>query len=192
MIGTETRAIATQRFEGLGLKVSFGRNVEVCDEFVSSPIEGRISDLHDGFRDPGVKAILTVIGGYNSNQLLPYIDWDLIAANPKIICGYSDITALTCSILAKTGLITYSGPHYTTFGMREHFTQTLEWFTAALMSDSPSVVEPAETWTDDAWYLDQQNRRIDRNDGFWVMQEGTAEGRLIGGNLCTLNLLQGT
>lgn len=192
MIGAQIREIAAQRFAELELRLSFGRNVEVCDEFASSPVEYRIADLHDAFSDSGVKAILTVIGGYNSNQLLPYIDWDLIAANPKIFCGYSDITALTCSIWAKTGLITYAGPHYSTFGMQEHLDQTLRWFSAALLSEDRISLEPAKTWTDDAWYLDQRHRTIEPNDGYWVMSDGIAEGRLLGGNLCTLNLLQGT
>lgn len=192
IIGAETQTIAKQRFTELGLKLSFGTHVEECDDFGSSPIESRIADLHEAFADSKVKAILSVIGGYNTNQLLPFIDWALIEANPKILCGYSDITALTCSIYAKTGLITYSGPHYSTFGMREHFDQTLEWFTAAFMAGGPFVVEPAATWTDDAWYLDQSNRDIKPNEGVWVMAEGQAEGVLVGGNLCTLNLLHGT
>ncbi len=188
----DRRDVRAQRFDNLGLRLSFGDHVEVCDEFASSSIEQRVSDLHDAFRDPGVAAILTAIGGYNSNQLLPHLDWDLIEANPKIVCGYSDITALTCSIYARTGLVTYSGPHYSTFGMKEHLGQTLEWFTAALMAEAPFRLEPARTWSDDAWYLDQDSRRIEDNDGWWVMAPGQAEGRLIGGNLCTLNLLQGT
>lgn len=192
IIGADTQAIATERFSELGLVLSFGQHVGECDDFNSSTIASRVSDLHEAFADRNVKAILTVIGGYNANQLLPFIDWDLIAANPKIFCGYSDITALTCSIYAKTGLVTYSGPHYSTFGMREQFDRTLEWFTAAVMAEQPLVVEPAPTWTDDAWYADQDNRDVQPNDGYWVMAEGQAEGRLVGGNLCTLNLLQGT
>lgn len=192
LIGDETRTVAVGRFEQLGLELTFGRNVETCDDFMSSPIEQRVADLHEAFADPAVHAVITVIGGYNSNQLLPMIDWDLIAANPKIFCGYSDITALSCSIWAKTGLITFSGPHYSTFGMIEHFDQTLSWFKAALFGDTPMVVAPAATWSDDAWYLNQHDRQVEHNDGFWVMSEGVAEGHLVGGNLCTLNLLQGT
>lgn len=192
MIFPELRDVATRRLEELGLTVSFGNHVEEIDDAVSSPVTSRIRDLHDAFGDPNVKAILTVIGGYNSNQLLPHINWDLIRANPKIICGYSDITALSCSIWARTGLVTYSGPHYSTFGMIEHFDQTLNWFTTALMTNDTVVAGPAVTWSDDEWYLDQHNRRIEPNDGFWVMNEGAADGRLVGGNLCTFNLLHGT
>ena len=62
--------------------------------------------------------MLTVLGGYNSNQLLDGIDYKLIEANPKIFCGYSDITALQNAFLKKVGLVTYSGPHYSTFGCK--------------------------------------------------------------------------
>lgn len=192
MIGHETRTIAKHRFDDLGLDLSFGQHVESCDEFVSSSVEERITDLHDAFRDPNVKAISTAIGGYNSNQLLPFLDWGLMQANPKILCGYSDITALSCSIFAKTGLVTFCGPHFSTFGMLEHFDQTLNWFKAALMTSEPLDVKAADTWSDDAWYLDQHARTIEPNDGFWVINEGNAEGTLVGGNLCTLNLLHGT
>jgi muramoyltetrapeptide carboxypeptidase len=66
----------------------------------------RLPQLHDAFADPVVAAILTVIGGFNSNELLPYLNWDLIGANPKVFCGYSNITALQNAILARTGLVT--------------------------------------------------------------------------------------
>ena len=66
--------------------------------------------------DPGVHGILTALGGFSINVLLPHLDWDLIAQNPKVFCGYSDITALQNAILASTGLVTYSGPHWSTLG----------------------------------------------------------------------------
>ncbi len=108
--------IANQRFQKLGLQVVFGKYIQEIDAFASSSIESRIADLHWAFSDPSIKAIFTVLGGFNSNQLLPYIDWDLIKNNPKILCGYSDITALQNAIFANTGLVTYSGPHYSSFG----------------------------------------------------------------------------
>ena len=192
IIGSDVRSVADERFAALGVRVSFGKNVERIDEFDSSPIASRVADLHDAFADPDVKAIMTVIGGHNSNQLLPYLDWDLIASNPKIMCGYSDITALTCAIQAHTGLVTYSGPHYSTFGMRDHFEQTLRWFSAVMFSDTELDVVPARTWSDDAWHANQDLRTLRPADGPWILNPGTATGDLIGGNLCTLNLLQGT
>lgn len=78
--------IATERLASLGFRVSYGRYADEHDEFFSSSIEKRISDLHEAFREPQVKAVLTAIGGYNANQLLSYIDFDLIKSNPKIFC----------------------------------------------------------------------------------------------------------
>jgi muramoyltetrapeptide carboxypeptidase len=72
IIGRDVRAIAEERLAALGLRVSFGYNAEAIDEFDSSPIANRVADLHNAFTDPDVKAVITVIGGHNSNQLLPY------------------------------------------------------------------------------------------------------------------------
>lgn len=185
-------ALIDERFAGLGLRLTYGDHVDERDTFDSSPIESRVADLHSAFADATVQGVLTVIGGFNSNELLPQLDWDLIAANPKVFCGFSDITALQNAILARTGLVTYSGPHWSTFGMRDHLDQTLEWFRLACFSEEPFEVRPSRIWTDDLWFLDQDRRSVYPNNGWWPLTEGTAEGRLVGGNLCTLNLLQGT
>jgi muramoyltetrapeptide carboxypeptidase LdcA involved in peptidoglycan recycling len=192
MLDSGTRAIADGRLQDLGLRVTFGRYAEESDAFTSSSVQARIDDLHEAFADAEAAAILTVIGGYNSNQLLRYIDWELIRAHPKIFCGYSDITALQNAVWAKTGLVTYSGPHYSTFGQKLHADYTVDYFIRCLMSDAPFAVQPSAQWSDDAWYEDQDNRTLAPNDGHLVLNEGIAEGRILGGNLCTLNLLQGT
>lgn len=192
MIDHGVRSAATERLESLGLEVSFGVHVEERDAFWSSSIESRLADLHAAFSDESVDAILTVIGGFNSNQLLGGVQWQVVADNPKILCGYSDITALSCAIHARTGLVTYSGPHFSTFGMRHHLDQTLDWFKAALFTDAAMVVEPSNGWSDDLWFLDQENRTVLPNAGPRIVQAGEASGTLVGGNLCTLNLLQGT
>ncbi|KAB7707201.1 LD-carboxypeptidase [Bacillus aerolatus] len=184
--------IARERLEGFGLRVTFGRHVHEHDLVFSTSIENRIEDLHEAFRDPNVKAIFTAIGGYNANQLLAHIDYELIKNNPKILIGYSDITALQLAIYQKTGLITYSGPHFSTFGMRKMADYTVQGMLAALTNDAPFELEPPETWSDDKWYLDQEDRTYYPNAGPVVVTEGKAKGRLIGGNLCTMNLLQGT
>ncbi|WP_205304454.1 S66 family peptidase [Nonomuraea montanisoli] len=184
--------VIASRFAELGLTLTYGRHVDERDAFDSSSVASRVADLHEAFADPSVAAILTVIGGYNGNELLPYLDWELIRANPKILCGYSDITALQNAVLARTGLVTYSGPHWSTFGMRDHFEQTLRWFTSVLFDTAPVALAPAAHWSDDLWFLDQDKRELIPNDGWWLMRPGSAEGRIVGGNLCTLNLLQGT
>lgn len=188
----ECKNLAIQRLSDLGFKVSFGKHVLECDEFGSSFIDSRVEDLHAAFADKNVKGILTVIGGFNVNQILKYLDYDLIKKNSKVLCGYSDITALSNSIYAKTGLVNYSGLHFSTFGMQKHFEYNLEYFKKCLMEEESFNVLPSPDWSDDAWFLDQEKRNIMPNDGYWIINEGEAQGKILGGNLCTFNLLQGT
>ena len=85
----------------MGLKVVFSQHAEEADKFSSPSIKSRVEDLHTAFADAQIKAILTVIGGSNSNQLLQNINWDLIKKNPKILCGFSDITVLNSAIFCE-------------------------------------------------------------------------------------------
>jgi len=192
IISKETREIANKRFSDLGLKLSFGAHIEEKDDFMSSSIESRIEDLHAAFSDENVQAIITVIGGFNSNQLLKYLDWELIRNNPKIFCGYSDITILNNAIFRKTGLVTYSGPHYSTFGQKLHFGYTLEYFKKCLMQNDPFEILVNSTWSDDKWYINQDRRDLIKNEGWNIINNGSAEGTIIGGNLDTFCLLKGT
>jgi muramoyltetrapeptide carboxypeptidase len=192
IISPDVRAEADRRLTALGLKLSFGEHVEEADDFGSSSVKSRLADLHDAFADPGVDGILPVTGGFNSNQLLAGIDYDLVAAHPKVLCGYSDITALSSALYARTGLVGYSGPTYSTFGMKHDFDYTLAGFQACVMADGPIDLRAAPSWSDDEWFLDQEKRRYDRGTDWWVLQEGSATGTIVGGHLGTLNLLHGT
>jgi len=192
LLSDENLKLAKTKLENLGFKITFSKNCKESDIFLSSSIQSRIDDIHEAFLDKNVKAIFTVIGGFNCNQLLQYLDYKLIKNNPKILCGYSDITALTNAITAKTNLITYSGLHFSTWAIQKEFNYNLEYFQKCLMSDNKFVVEPSPTWSDDPWYKDQENRKILKNEGFVILNKGKARGKIFGGNLCTLNLLQGT
>lgn len=194
ILSKEVIDVSKKRLEELGFKVSFGKNVMkvINDDFGCASILERIEDLHEAFKDKNVKAILTVIGGYNVNQMLDYIDYNLIKENPKILCGFSDITALSNAIYAKTGLVTYYGPHFSSFGMKYGFNYTMDYFKQMLLSDSNIIIESSKEWSDDSWYKNQEDREFIKNDGMRVINKGNAEGKIIGGNLCTFNLLQGT
>lgn len=192
ILSDEVKSIANRKLSAFGFKVTFGRHVDEVDITVSPSIESRIEDLHDAFRDKNVKGILTVIGGFNCNQLLDYIDWDLIKNNPKVFCGYSDITALNNAIYAKTGLVTYLGPHYSTFGKKYDNEYTEKYFKKCLMQNEPFEILSSKRWDDRRWYSDQEDRTSFENAGMYVINEGEAEGTIIGGNLCTLGLLRGT
>ncbi len=194
ILGEDCKKIATQRLEELGLKVTFGEYVEesIDEDYITASIEHRVKDLNNAFADKNVKAILTVIGGFNSNQILDYIDYETIKQNPKIFCGFSDITALSDAIYTKTGLVTYSGPHYSSFGMLKGFEYELEYFKKMFFEDNEIEIISSEKWSDDAWFIDQEKREFIQNEGMFVINEGSAQGEIVGGNLCTLNLLQGT
>ena len=156
-------------------KLTYSKNCRELDKWHSSSISSRIEDLHEAFLDPNVKMIISCLGGFNANQLLRHLNYDLIAHNPKIICGYSDITALCNAIYAKTGLVTYSGPHYSTFGTEKDRDYTKKAFFKCLTEDEPFHITPSKSASQ-----------------YYTIQEGSCEGTIIGGNLCTLNLLQGT
>lgn len=194
IIGQDTRQIAKERLENLGLEVVFAPNTtdDNWDYMGSSSIEKRVADIHTAFADKSVKAIMTIIGGANSNQLLKYLDYELIKNNPKIFCGFSDITALENAILAKTGLVVYYGPHFSSLGMKYGCDYTFEHFAKMLLTDGKDDITPSEIWSDDLWFLDQEKREFEANEGYWNIHSGEASGTIIGGNLGTFNLLLGT
>ena len=184
--------LAVSRLNQLGFQITFGENVHNHDEFYSSSITERIHDLHQAFMNPHVKGILSAVGGYNANQLLEKIDYELIRNQPKVFCGYGDSTALSLAIYEKTGLVTYSGPDFSTFGVKYGIDYTLDMFLTATTNDAPYDMEPSSHWSDDHWYKEEEDREFFTQDGYLVLQTGSAEGKLIGGNLSTFNLLQGT
>ena len=186
--------IAKSRLEELGFKITFGKNVmkSLNDDFKCASIEDRVEDLHEAFRDKNVKAIITAIGGYNVNQLLDYIDYNLIKENPKIICGFSDITALVNAIHKKTGLVTYLGVQFFSLGMKYGLDYSIEYFKKAFMQDEDIKIKASKQWSNDKWLKNQEEREFIDNKGVEVINSGEASGKIIGGNLCTLNLLQGT
>ena len=192
IINEDCRKIAKDRFAKMGITVSYGRHVDEFDDNMSSSVQSRLEDLHEAFADKLVDAILTAIGGFNTFEILDGIDYKLIKNNPKILCGFSDITALTNAIYAKTGLVTYSGPHFSSFGMVNGLEYTVEFFKKCLLQDKPFEIRPSETWSDDLWFLDQEKRNFVKNSGYWVINRGKAEGKLIGGNLGLFDELKGT
>lgn len=158
-----------------GFNLTFSKNCREVNQFHSSSIASRVEDIHEAFSDPNVKMVITCLGGFNANQILRHLDYDLIAKHPKILCGFSDITALANAIYARTGLVTYHGPHFSTFGFDRKSEYTRIAFLNCVMKDAPITVTPSETAAK-----------------YYTIQEGACDGTIIGGNLCTLNLLQGT
>ena len=125
--------------------------------------------------------MLSTLGCYNSNGLRGYPDYVLIRASPKVLCGFSDITAPATAIYARTGLVTYSGPHFSTFGMRCGLGYTLKYFERCVMREEPFGVPPADHWSDDPWYQDQENRDLVPNPGYEVVLRRRGGGQAAGG-----------
>ncbi|WP_162011844.1 S66 family peptidase [Streptococcus sp. S784/96/1] len=188
--GFEANLAAKEKLEELGFILSFSENYFENDIFFSSSIESRVSDLEAAFSDPTVDAIMTTIGGFNCNELLPYLNYDVIAQNPKIFCGYSDTTALLNGIYAKTGMQTYMGPSYSSFKMQQgQEYQSKMWLNA--VTQSQYALTPSTEWSSDAWYDPSLPRSFFPTE--WkVYNHGKASGTAIGGNISTLNLLTGT
>jgi muramoyltetrapeptide carboxypeptidase len=134
----------------------------------------KLHDLHQMFSDPEVRAIFCLRGGAGASRLLDRLDYRMIAANPKILVGYSDITALSLAIFRKTGLVNFSGPMAATeLHAPSHYTEEHFW---GMLTD-PGY-----------------STRLVNYHGHPVscVREGTANGRLIGGNLSVLSSLVGT
>ena len=174
-VWTEKREKAFAYLESQGFKVTFSKHSREMDEWNSSSIQSRVDDIHEAFSDDNVKAVLTAIGGFNVNQILEHIDYDIIRRHPKILCGYSDITALLHAVYAKTELVTYNGAHFSTFGFDIEAEYTQKAFYDCVMNDGKLMIAPSQTAKE-----------------YTKIQHGSCEGTIMGGNLCTLNLLQGT
>lgn len=176
-----------------GYDITFGKNVnKSIPEYNCPSIEDRKNDIEEAFLDKNVKAIMIARGGALSNQLLDEIDYEIIQKNPKIIIGFSDATSLLNAIYSQTKLKTYYGPNFSVLAMRKGNDYTYEYLNKVLNNEEEYYINPAISWSSDKWYKDQDNRKFIKNNGMNIINEGNAEGTIIGGNLNTFSLLQGT
>jgi len=176
-------AAASAAMQYLGLKPKLGHNVGKRLGYLGGTIDERLDDLHTAFRDPDIRAIFCIRGGYGSAQLLDRIDYGLIRSNPKIVVGFSDITALHLAIRKETNLVTFHGPVVLFHGSAAHFNEfTLRSFRKALFDKSAigPVGNPAA------------ENPLSNAHPTRAIKHGTAHGRLIGGNLTLISSLMGT
>ena len=153
---------SSKLFENLGYRIKFGKYVRANTLGYGATAKQKAEDINSMFADKKVKAIICVKGGEDSNTTFDYIDYDLIKNNPKIICGFSDITSIINEIYEKTGLITFHGPTF----------------------------KSLTSWETDYSFKELIKRFQDQNielgteeDNYTTIQDGKAEGNLIGGNL---------
>ncbi|MBC7693097.1 MAG: LD-carboxypeptidase [Methylotenera sp.] len=165
-----------------------------------SPRE-RADEFMGLIRNPKVSCMISTIGGSNSSSMIPYLDFDEIRANPKIICGYSDVTSLHLSILAYSGLSTFYGPAVMpSFGeWPDLLPETRDSFLAAVQETGPAPRKftPPARWSThlrsaltDAWKTEP--RRFEPNPGWRSLHPGEASAPILVANLNTLMSSAGT
>ena len=164
------------------------------DSWVSAPAEARADDLHAAFADGSVAVVLSSIGGNHSNQVLPHLDYDLIATHPKIFHAYSDTTVLSWAFARHTGLRSFYGPPLV-LGLAEYprvLPYTDRWLRAAWFGTEPLDFMASEEWTEEVLDFDtradlERARHLEPNPGWTTVREGSAHGPLIGGCLETIS-----
>jgi len=171
--------IAEESLEALGLKVSVAGHVLDRHGYLAGQDRDRASDINRVFADPRIRAVLPIRGGWGSSRLLPYLDFDLIRRNPKIVLGFSDISALLLAIVAKTGLVTFHGPN----GMGRWDEFSVGWVRRVLFeAEAVTMQNPRERGD----FLTQTEHRVQ------TITPGVARGRMLGGNLTVLTAIAGS
>jgi muramoyltetrapeptide carboxypeptidase len=176
---------AAQQLEKRGFKVSFSKNIAKQTLIGAASAKERAADLSAAYGDKKVKAILALRGGWLTNDVLPFIDWDLVRANPKPLIGFSDITILLSAIIAQTGQVAFLGPTLSPLADRLFGRLMLEEMLAVL-SQAPTKLQHSTKW------ILPGERKPRRAQPWKVLNAGQASGKLLGGNLGTLFLAQGT
>lgn len=188
---------AKEYLESKGFNIIEGKLTGKCDFYRSGSIRERAEELNDLIRNPDIKCIMSTIGGMNSNSILHYIDYEELKRNPKIIIGYSDVTAILLAIYAKTGINTFYGPALVaSFGEFPPFVDsTYNYFKEITVDDIkfPYELEIPEYWTEECINWETQDRSKEQRENQWItVYEGTVKGRLIGGNLNTIQGIWGS
>ena len=180
--------------EGAGLHVQVAPHTLDQRQHLNLPAQHRAEDLNQMFADPKIRAIFCLSGGSGVNAVLPLLDWEQIERSPKVVMGYSAITALLIGLYAKAGLSTFHGPMILN-GFSEYpqpFAYTWQGVEQTLFKAEPvGTLKPPAQWTD-AYPSEDQPRATKTNPGWRWLREGKASGRLIGGNLSIMLTLVGT
>ena len=171
---------AKEQMEAIGFKVVIGAHAFDKWGYFAGHDKDRADDINRMFGNDEINAVVCYTGGWGSPRVLPYLDYDLIKRKPKVLIGYSDITALLNAVHKKTGLITFHGP----VGGSTFDPFTLENFRRVVMTPEPAGLLPTPS--------KKPNELIDRTNRILKITPGKATGRLIGGNLTMIATLMGT
>jgi muramoyltetrapeptide carboxypeptidase len=174
--------IARESLEALGFKVKAGEHMLERHGYLAGEDKARAEDINKAFADKSVAAVHAIRGGWGSARVLPYLDYDVIRRNPKVLLGYSDITALHMAIHGKTGLVTFHGP----IGLGRWDAWSVDYYKRVLMNGEPVVYKNKQGINADRNSLTQVEFRVQ------TITPGKARGRLLGGNLTVLTTILGS
>jgi muramoyltetrapeptide carboxypeptidase len=173
--------IARESLQALGLTVKVGKHLLGRHGYLAGSDKDRAADINTFFADTSVRAVLPIRGGWGSSRVLPYLDFDIIRKNPKVVLGFSDITALLLSIHARSGLVTFHGPN----GLGRWDAWSVDYLKRVLFNAEAVRMENPKDLSDRNSLTQTENR-------VQTITPGTARGRLAGGNLTVLTAILGS
>lgn len=167
--------------EQRGYKVKLREDMFNVEGYLAGSDERRAEEFNEAFADPEVDGVLAVRGGYGCMRMMPLIDWEVVKKNPKLLLGYSDITALHAG-MNKVGIVSFHGPGPASgLGSEKGPTEFTGKYVLQAVEASPE--SPAGPYTVDV------PKAVSEVDSFG---KGKATGRLVGGNLSLISALEGT
>jgi muramoyltetrapeptide carboxypeptidase len=176
-ISSEEREKSVENLKELGFEVEYSDRLMLKNGYFSASDKERADDINEMFERDDIKGIVCARGGYGCTRTLPHINYNLIKENPKVLIGYSDVTALLYGIYKKTGLITFHGP----VGISTYNYFSKKYFKQVLINP----IEELELTSSSSG----NNENI---YGLTTISSGTASGELVGGNLSIIVSLIGT
>ena len=175
----EPYEVAAETLAALGFKVKHAPHLRARYGHFAGTAQQRADDINGFISDPGVQGLLSLTGGSGANRVLPLLDYAAMRRSPKVIGGFSDVTALLNAVTARAGIVSFHCPVLVS-----------EW-NAFSVAQFRAVLMDAEALTmrnlaDKGDQLAQKDNRIQ------TLRPGLARGPLVGGNLAVLTSLAGS
>jgi muramoyltetrapeptide carboxypeptidase len=172
-------AVAIESLEALGFRVREAPHLRARRGPFAGTDAQRAADVNAMFADPDVRALIAMTGGSGGNRILPLIDYALIARTPKVLAGFSDLTALINAVHVRTGLVTFHAP----MGASEWNEFSVRHLRGVLIDAEPMLLANVQ---------DKSDVLVPREGRITTLRGGQARGRLVGGNLAVLTSLAGS
>ncbi len=181
--------------EKLGFVVDIHPDVYRTYKGTAGKPRDRAESLMDAFTDDSVDGVMCCWGGFNSNDIIDYLDYSVFRENPKVFTGFSDITILNTVLYQKAGLVNFHGLAFITFTHDFLMDWEVEVFKHVIMKGTtPYSVKASPTFIDDPLFWQHPEKTVEEqeNQGWTIVKEGETTGRLFAGHLGTLLCLAGT